>query len=221
MTHQHQVKKVKRTFLQALRLCTGRTAHRGSRGIALLFHDRGTRRGWGVSVTPWSLFTPGKDPVLIVQEDGWAPGLVWTGVENLTPHHDSIPGPSTHSQSLYGLRYPAQTIIRALCNCKMNHITGLHSCAYWNQLLGLWCCSLAYDYCFARTWCLHLQGWGRHLQDCNLVQYWPTLTIRTNSIRVQRINMYLHLHKWSVTTHEQQSGSHGTAAHSQHGVRVL
>jgi len=24
--------------------CTGRTAHRGSRGIALLFHDHGTRR---------------------------------------------------------------------------------------------------------------------------------------------------------------------------------
>jgi hypothetical protein len=37
--------KVKCTLVQALRLCTGRTAHRGSRGIALPFHDRGTRRG--------------------------------------------------------------------------------------------------------------------------------------------------------------------------------
>jgi len=37
--------KVKYTLVQALRLCTGRTAHRGSRGIALLFHDHGTRRG--------------------------------------------------------------------------------------------------------------------------------------------------------------------------------
>jgi len=37
-------KQVKRTFVQALRLCTGRTAHRGSRGIALLFLDHGTRR---------------------------------------------------------------------------------------------------------------------------------------------------------------------------------
>ena len=27
------------------RLCTGRTAHKGSRGIAVLFHDHGTRRG--------------------------------------------------------------------------------------------------------------------------------------------------------------------------------
>jgi len=27
------------TLVQALRLCTGRTAHRGNKGIALLFHD--------------------------------------------------------------------------------------------------------------------------------------------------------------------------------------
>ena len=38
-------KKVKVTLVQALRLCTGRTAYRGSRGIALPFHDHGTRRG--------------------------------------------------------------------------------------------------------------------------------------------------------------------------------
>ena len=37
--------KVKYTLVQVLRLCTGRTAHRGSRGIAVPFHDHGTRRG--------------------------------------------------------------------------------------------------------------------------------------------------------------------------------
>ena len=52
--------KVKCTLVQALRLCTGRTAHRGSRGIALLFLDHDTRRGWGVSVTSRPLFPPGK-----------------------------------------------------------------------------------------------------------------------------------------------------------------
>ena len=36
--------KVKRTLVQALRLYTDRTAHGGSRGIALTFHDHGTRR---------------------------------------------------------------------------------------------------------------------------------------------------------------------------------
>ena len=39
-------KKVKCTLVQALRLCTGRTAHRGSRGIALPFLDHGTKRGF-------------------------------------------------------------------------------------------------------------------------------------------------------------------------------
>ena len=37
-------KKVNYTLVQALRLSTGRTAHKGSRGIALLLHDHGTRR---------------------------------------------------------------------------------------------------------------------------------------------------------------------------------
>ena len=37
--------KLKVTPVQAMRLCTGRTAHRGSRGIALLVHDYDTRRG--------------------------------------------------------------------------------------------------------------------------------------------------------------------------------
>ena len=36
---------------------------------------------------------PGKEPVPIVQEARWAPGSVWTGVENPAPHRDSIFGP--------------------------------------------------------------------------------------------------------------------------------
>ena len=68
---------------------------KGSRGIALPFHDHGTRRGWGVSVTSRPLFTPRKDPVPIVQKAGWTPGPGLTGVENLAPYRDSIPGPSS------------------------------------------------------------------------------------------------------------------------------
>jgi len=100
-------KKVKCALVQALRLCIGRTAHRESRGIALLFHDHGTRSGWGVSVTPPPLFTPGKDPVPIAQEAGWAPGPVWTGVENLAPTGIPSPDRPARNQSLYRLRYPA------------------------------------------------------------------------------------------------------------------
>ena len=103
--------KVKGPLAQALRLCTGRTAHRGSRGIALLFLDHSTRRGWGVSVTPRPLFTSGKDPVPIVQEAGWAPGPVWTGAENLAPTVIRSPDRPARSQSLYRLSYPAHMYV--------------------------------------------------------------------------------------------------------------
>ena len=86
---------VKCTLVQALRLCTGRTTHRWSGGIALPFHDHDTRMWGGVSVTPRPLFISGKNPVPIVQEAGWDPGPVWTGAENPAPHRDSIPGPSS------------------------------------------------------------------------------------------------------------------------------
>jgi len=62
-------------------------AQRVGRIIALLFHDRGTRR---VGSTPRPHFTPGKDPVPILQEVGWAPGPIWTGGKS-HPHRDSIP----------------------------------------------------------------------------------------------------------------------------------
>ena len=99
-------KKVKCILVQVLRLCTGRTAHRGSRGVALLFYDHGTRRGLGASVTPRPLFTPGKEPVHIVQEAGWAPGQVWTGAENLATTGIRFPDLPARIQSLYRLRYP-------------------------------------------------------------------------------------------------------------------
>ena len=91
--------KVKCTLAQALKLCTGHMAQRGSRGIALLFLDHG--------FTPQLLFTPRKDLVPIVQEAGWAPGTVWTGAENLAPFRIRSPDRPACSQSLYRLCYPA------------------------------------------------------------------------------------------------------------------
>jgi hypothetical protein len=38
-----------------------------------------------VSVTLQPHLIPGKDPIPIVQEAGWASGPVWTGAENLAP----------------------------------------------------------------------------------------------------------------------------------------
>ena len=98
--------KVKCTLIQAMRICTGRTDHSGSTVIALLFLDHGTRRRWGVSVTPRPLFTPGEDPVPIVQEAGWAPGSVWTREENIASTGIRSPDRPARSQSLYRLGYP-------------------------------------------------------------------------------------------------------------------
>jgi len=61
----------------------------------------GNRRGWGVSVTTRPLFTPGKDPVRIVQEAGWAPGPVWTSAENLAHIGIRSPNRPARSQSIY------------------------------------------------------------------------------------------------------------------------
>ena len=52
-------------------------------GIAELFLNLGTRRGCMVSDTPRPPLPPGKDPVPILQEAGWAPEPVWIGAENL------------------------------------------------------------------------------------------------------------------------------------------
>ena len=57
---------------------------------------------------PGHTLPPGKDPVPIVQEAGWAPGPVWTGGIS-RPHRDSIPDRPARSQSLYRLSYPAHS----------------------------------------------------------------------------------------------------------------
>ena len=59
-----------------------------------------------VSSTPRPHFTPGKDPVPIVQEAGWTPGPVWTGGKS-RPNRDSIPDSPARSKSPYRLSYPA------------------------------------------------------------------------------------------------------------------
>jgi len=47
--------------------------------------------GGGSSTRHPDRFTPGNDTVRIVQEAGWALGLVCEGAENLAPNRDSIP----------------------------------------------------------------------------------------------------------------------------------
>jgi len=89
-------------------------AQRVGRGIALLFHDRSTNRGWVVSSTHRPHFTPGKDPVPIVQEAGWAPGSVWRCGKSRS-HRDSTLDRPARSQSLYRLSYRAHVHLWYTC----------------------------------------------------------------------------------------------------------
>jgi hypothetical protein len=68
-----------------------------------------------VKSTPQPHFTPGKDPVPIVQEAGWAPGTVWTGGKS-RPTGIRSPDRPARSQSLYRLSYLAQTVIVYMLN---------------------------------------------------------------------------------------------------------
>ena len=51
-------------------------------------------------------FNPGKDPVPILQEAGWAPGPVWTAAENLASAGIRSPDRPARSESLYRLNCP-------------------------------------------------------------------------------------------------------------------
>jgi len=85
--------QVKCTLVQALRLCTGPTAHRGSRGIALLFLDHGTRRG-EVSASRPGRFLPRERPGTHCT-GGWVGSRACLDrYRKSRPHRDSIPGPS-------------------------------------------------------------------------------------------------------------------------------
>ena len=63
--------------------------------------------GCGWSAPRPGRFTPGKDPVPIVQEAGWAPGPLWTGAENVAHTGIRSSDRPARSESLYRLSYPS------------------------------------------------------------------------------------------------------------------
>ena len=92
-----------------------RTGHEGPKGdkgysSTLSLTSELDRGGWSTPHPGHSI--PGKDPVLITQEVGWAPGPVWAGVENLASTEIRSLDRPAHSESLYRLRYPGPQVLQ-------------------------------------------------------------------------------------------------------------
>jgi len=80
-------------------------AQRVGRGIALLFHDRGTRRGERSAARPGRTLPPGKTRYPFYRRLGGPQGRSGLA-EKSRPHRDSTPERPARSQSLYLLSYP-------------------------------------------------------------------------------------------------------------------
>jgi hypothetical protein len=67
----------------------------GRKVITLPILDSGIRMGWVVSTIPQPLYLQQRDPVSLAFKAGWVLELVRMCPENLTPHWDSNPKPSS------------------------------------------------------------------------------------------------------------------------------
>jgi len=91
--------------------CTGRTAHRGCRGLSLLFLDHGISKMWELASRPGRSLPPGKTQYPLYRRLGrpqGRSGQVW----KISP--PPVFDPRTfqpRSQSLYRLRYPTQLFL--------------------------------------------------------------------------------------------------------------
>jgi hypothetical protein len=83
-------------------------------------------------------FTPGNDPVPVVQEAGWAPWKVCTGSENLAPNGDPSPDGAARSKSLYRLSYPGplEYCVRTHNNGDTRWRSWLRHCATSQKVAG-------------------------------------------------------------------------------------
>ena len=104
-----EVKNVRCTLVQTLRLCTGRTAHRGSTGIGLLFLDHGIRSGEGSASRPGRSLPLGKTRYPLYRRLGGPQGRSGRA-ENLASTGIRSPDRPAHGQSLYRLSYPGPTV---------------------------------------------------------------------------------------------------------------
>ena len=86
-------------------------AQKVGRGIALLFHDRGTRRGWlsGQQHAPAVLYSRERPGTHFT--GGWVGPRAGLDGRKISPHRHSIPDRPARNQSLYRLSYPAHVCV--------------------------------------------------------------------------------------------------------------
>ena len=133
-----------------------------------------------VSSTPRAHFTPGKDPVPILQKAGWAPGPVWTGGIS-RPHRDWIPDRLTRSQSLYRLSYRTHNL--GLSDTKKNASNCLSETkSYLVTLFDVVACSLsALNICIDySSLCVTLQ----HRSRCTVWSFGPCILVNTCKVSI-------------------------------------
>jgi hypothetical protein len=82
-------------FLLKFTLKQAMKAQRGSRDIALLLFNLGTRWAWVVSATPWPLYSQEKDLVPIKQEAGVGSSAGLDGCRKSFHHWDLLSGQSS------------------------------------------------------------------------------------------------------------------------------
>ena len=147
--------------------------------------------GGGLSTPHPGCFTPGKDPVPIVQEAGWAPGLVWMGAENLAPTGIRSLDRPARSKSLYRLSYPSpskNTVTSIfvtmmswsfiVCVCIHNHLFSSHAvcCKMVSPLLSLASATLCCKHKWTNTSCCMCNRICCLLfQSTNSISRWPTV----------------------------------------------
>jgi hypothetical protein len=120
----------------------GHTDPEGGRGMALLFHDLGTRWGWMVSVTPRPPLPPGKTRYPLYRRLGGRQGRSGRVCENLAPIGIRSTERPAHCKSLYRLSYPGTPLSRGVSinapNCWPGFLLLLYQ--QWQALLALTCC---------------------------------------------------------------------------------
>ena len=70
---------------------------------------------------PGRTLPPGKDPVPILKEAGWAPGPVWTGGKS-RPHRDPIPNRPARSSVAITTELPGPGLLRTIVKWTFRHV---------------------------------------------------------------------------------------------------